>query len=230
MASRTCVCLFVGLCVLAVVSYRVCEHLCSEKAAKGRNTPSDSDSVDIKCVFWLNHGDTETDTDTNHLFGRHQFPIETIEIAMLQHSLGRNPMHRIVRQRFRQQIQSNLVQRLHVLMQLIAVPARKRRLVIGQRRNTRPDLFGRRFQDAKDPEQLIDLRIALKQWLTRRHFGENAANRPDVHRTRVPLRTEQHFRGAIPQRDDFVRIHAQRNAKRTAQPEIGDLHIEILEV
>lgn len=75
----------------------------------------------------------------------------------------------------------------------------------------------------KHSEQLIDLWVALKEWLFRCQLGKYATDWPYVDRTRISRWAQQHFGCPIPQCNDFVGIHSNRYAKRSAKTEIGNL-------
>ena len=52
----------------------------------------------------------------------------------------------------------------------------------------------------EDAEKLVDFGIAMEKGPARDHFGEDAANRPQINGRRITRRAEQHFRCPIPQR------------------------------
>jgi hypothetical protein len=56
------------------------------------------------------------------------------------------------------------------------------------------------------------------------HFGEDAANTPDVNGTRVSRCAEENLRRSVPQCDDLVGVHADRNTEGARQTEIGQLY------
>ena len=55
------------------------------------------------------------------------------------------------------------------------------------------------------------------------HFGEDAADAPDVDGHQVDLAAEQDLRGAVPERHHLVRVGARRDAERARQAEIRQL-------
>ena len=80
----------------------------------------------------------------------------------------------------------------------------------------------------ENAEDLIDFRVAREEGRTHRHLGKDAAHRPHVDRRIVVARAQQDLGRAVPERDDFVRIGAQRNTKGTRQTKVGELQVALL--
>lgn len=95
-------------------------------------------------------------------------------------------------------------------------PVGKYGLVVGQGRDARPGLLGRRLQHAEDAEQLVDLRVALEQWPLGHHLGKDAGQRPDVDRAGVASRSEKDLGRSVPERYDFVGVDADGDAESAA--------------
>jgi hypothetical protein len=78
-------------------------------------------------------------------------------------------------------------------------------------------------KNAEDLEQLVYLRVATKEWLLLGHLGKNASQRPNIDWGGVLPLTKQDLRSPVPQRNDFVSVSLQRQAKRASKPKVGYL-------
>ncbi len=72
-------------------------------------------------------------------------------------------------------------------------------------------------------KNLVDLAVALKHGLAARHLGKDAARRPHVDGCRVRRLPEEDLGRAVPERDDLVRVGAQRHSVGAREAEIGKL-------
>lgn len=165
---------------------------------------------------------------------------------MFENSFRWNAMYRIICEHLIEQIVSGIVEHFDLFTQLLLCPTWECFFVIGKWHYTRPNVIGWSFQDSnavieryewnsnkiqcyfyhvlpEHSEQLINFGITLEQWLSRCHFCKYTANRPYIHVTRVSLWAQQNFRCSIPQSDNFMRVHSNRNAKCTSQSKVSNL-------
>ena len=66
---------------------------------------------------------------------------------------------------------------------------------------------------------------AYPEWVAAEQLCEYAAGRPHVHAKGVARRAKKHFRGAVPQCEDFVGVHLGRHGKGARQPKVGNLDV-----
>lgn len=111
----------------------------------------------------------------------------------------------------------------HKSTQNIIFPTRKVRLVIRKLCDAGPDIFRWGAHTSEDAEQLINLRVAVEEWLPCNHLRKNASNAPDINRSGVALTTKKNLRGAIPESNDFVCVDANGNTERASKTEISQL-------
>jgi hypothetical protein len=105
-----------------------------------------------------------------------------------------------------------------------AAPLGELRLELREVESVRPIVLRRRPQHLKYLEDLINFTVTGKKWPALNHFGKNAAGRPQVHSERVSLLAEQDLRAAVPERDHLVSVGLYREAERSCQPEVRQLH------
>jgi hypothetical protein len=80
------------------------------------------------------------------------------------------------------------------------------------------------------PEHAVDLvnfRVARKEWFLREEFGENDSNRPNVHWWRVNLLAQQNLRSAVPERHDFMGVFLHRDTKRPCESKVSNLELAV---
>lgn len=157
------------------------------------------------------------------LVERNGATVDGVEKFVLDHVLGGDAEGRVVDEGLLQQVHAGRADVLDGRGEVVLGPAREGCLVVRQRGDAGPDFLCRCAQDAEHAEQLIDLRVALEQRLARCHLSEDAADGPDVDGARVALGSQQDFWSAVPERDDLVRVVADRDAEGAAQAEVGDL-------
>lgn len=74
-------------------------------------------------------------------------------------------------------------------------------------------------------KDLIDFRLPFKQRFFGYHFGEDAANSPNIDGSGVLGRPQQNFRSSIPEGDDFVGVGPDWDWKCSCEAEITDLQL-----
>mmetsp|Transcript_20742 Transcript_20742/g.31710 ORF Transcript_20742/g.31710 Transcript_20742/m.31710 type:complete len:209 (-) Transcript_20742:728-1354(-) len=124
-----------------------------------------------------------------------------IEIRMLQRCSTGNPSFRITLQnRIHQINRSRRTERLrrYITCHSLVRPSRKLRVVILKTIHAGPGLARRGSNALKDFKDLINVRSTREERMAGCHFRKNAANRPDIDRSRVPIASEQQFRSAVP--------------------------------
>lgn len=108
------------------------------------------------------------------------------------------------------------------------------RLVVTELRDTRPssfsgsshvpcrNQFGSQSNNIlEDFVELVNFRITRKQSSTGGHLGKYTTSRPNVHRDRVRLRTQEDFRSTIPQGDDFMGVRTDWNTKGSGKSKVS---------
>jgi len=107
----------------------------------------------------------------------------------------------------------------------VSLPLGERLLEVGKAFNPRPCYIIRRALAPKYLENLINLTIALEQWLPVSHLDHDAAGGPDVHTEVIPLLAHEYLRRALPQRDHLMRQSLQRQFETARKPEVADLDV-----
>lgn len=113
-----------------------------------------------------------------------------------------------------EEIDSIVVESLDCLLEILSVPLRERRLVVGQTADSGPDGLVRGTKQAvisgietqhspEDAEDLVNLRVTGEQRLAHGHLGKDTANGPHVNGRRVMTRAEKDFGGAVPKGDNL---------------------------
>lgn len=133
---------------------------------------------------------------------------------MLDHVLGADAEGRVVDECLLKQVHPSRVDVLDGRGEVVLVPAREGGLVVGQRGDSRPDLFGRCAEDTEHTEELVDFGVPLEERLAGGHFGEDAADGPDVDGAGVALGAEEDFWSSVPQGDNLEWSKVIRNPKK----------------
>ena len=77
-------------------------------------------------------------------------------------------------------------------------------------------------KDLEDAEELVHFGVPGEERLLEEKFGEDAAHAPHVQAAGVLVKSEHQFGGAVPQRQDLLRVGSDGNGVDAAQPEVGD--------
>lgn len=101
------------------------------------------------------------------LHGRYKFLIKSLEIFVLENSLCRYTMDWIVSQHLIQQVVASAVDDFHLFAQLFLCPTWKRWLVIGQRCYAGPNVFGWRFKNSRN---VNDIKIKPSDFMLLHHI------------------------------------------------------------
>lgn len=152
------------------------------------------------------------------------------EIRMHNRLLGRDPGRRVVHEQCLKQIQPLLSQNsdsitTNNLLVHLPLPLGKAGLEVWQRRDARPLVLARRAEDAEDLEDLVDFAVAWEERLLGGHLGEDAADGPHVDAGGVLSAAEQDLGRTVPERDDFVGVGAERDAKGTRESEVSQFEV-----
>mmetsp|Transcript_103514 Transcript_103514/g.316915 ORF Transcript_103514/g.316915 Transcript_103514/m.316915 type:complete len:237 (+) Transcript_103514:116-826(+) len=103
------------------------------------------------------------------------------------------------------------------------VPARERVRPVLQLRRSWPRRLGRRPAQLEDLEERADLRIPGEDCLADGHLGHAAPRGPHVDFGPVDRHPEEDLRGAVPERDDVVRVRPLRGRGEASEAEVADL-------
>ena len=124
-------------------------------------------------------------------------------------------------------------------------------LEVWQLSNAGPEILGGSPQHPEDPEQLVNLGVALEQRPPVDHLGEDGSDAPNVDRAGVLWAAEEnlqifkiilHFLSqnpksisfnadlgcSVPQGDHLVGVHSDGDPEGSSQPEVGDLDAAVL--
>ena len=82
-------------------------------------------------------------------------------------------------------------------------------------------------KNAEDLEDLVDLGITREERLACSHLSEDATDGPHVDTSGVLAATEQNFRSAVPESNDFVGVSAKWDTKGASKTEISQLQVAL---
>ena len=105
-----------------------------------------------------------------------------------------------------------------------ATPLGELRLELREVERIRPIVLRRRSQHLKYLEDLINFTVAGKKWPALNHLGKNAAGGPQVNSERVSFLAEEDLRATVPECDNLVSVSLYREAERSCQPKVRQLH------
>jgi hypothetical protein len=132
-----------------------------------------------------------------------------------------------VRGRYVEEVEAGAVEGEAVddVLDLVDWPVGEGGLVVPELGDAGPDLLVGRAEDAEDAVELVELAVAGEQRPLGHHFGEDAADGPDVDGRAVVHGAEQDFGGAVPERDDFLGVGADGDGVGPGEAEVRDLEV-----
>uniref|UniRef100_A0A147BDZ8 Putative secreted protein n=1 Tax=Ixodes ricinus TaxID=34613 RepID=A0A147BDZ8_IXORI len=151
-----------------------------------------------------------------------------VQVWMIQAVLCRNPPDRVIHQHFLKQVDAIIIHILQQTAQDVLRPVGEGGLVIWQLGHTWPRVLGRSAQRPEDAEELVNLRVAVEERPLVDHLNEDARDAPNVNGGGVAGRAEQYLRGPVPERDNLVGVHPDRDAEGPGQPKVGQLNVALL--
>lgn len=164
---------------------------------------------------------------------RAQSPRALLEVRVMHGLLGADAASRVVDEHALEEVEAVLAEdldtvRVDDLVVLLPLPLRKATLEVREGSDAGPVGLGRSAEDAEDLEDLVDFGVTGEERLARGHLGEDAANGPHVDAGGVLATTEENFRGAVPESDDFVGVGAKRHTESASETEISQLEVALL--
>jgi hypothetical protein len=93
-----------------------------------------------------------------------------------------------------------------------------------------PVSFVGRAEDLEYFEDLVNLTVSHKKWLSLDHLCEDATGRPQVDTERVGFLSKQDFRATVPKSDDFMRVSFNREAESSRQTEVRKFDCQTISI